>query len=452
MISLRPFENRSLKTRLGVATSVLLALFGAALLALAIVDARNSVREEMEAGGRVARQLLGLVVIRESEGSLLPALSALGRVRAHEISLYGGGSELGSLRYRSPPSPYKAGRDAPAWFAHLITPEVTPLRVRRGEEVLVLEPDPSRAVLDAWDELLVLVAILVVLLLAINVLLRRLVVRALAGLDDVVAAMAQMEQGRLDARLAPQSLPELESVRRGFNDMAAALQSSRAEVMALAHEQEIARRTEERLDDERRAIARELHDELGQCITAIRSFAVSIAAAARENQPELARRADQVGAVAASMYDAVHAIVARLRPAALVRLGLVDGLQEWLAGWQACHPGRELRLTVDDELDHLPPHVEVAVLRIVQEAINNAVKHARAGALEVALSAERGEVTVSVADDGCGFDAAAAESGSGFGLAGMRERAKELGGELLIESVAGAGTRLVASFPTARGG
>ena len=443
------WKKTSLKVRLSLLVSLLLGLFALALGGLALVDARKSVHEEIEAASKVSHQLLGLLVEREAGAaeSLLPVVQRLGRVRAQELVLF---DRAGVERYRSPPSQYKAGRAAPDWFSHLLTPAPQRQHFQLGDETLQIVADPSRAVLDAWDELLVLAVGLSICLLLINVLLRRLVEHSLGGLDDVERAMAAMAQGQLEARLPPQPLPELVSLCQAFNRMAAALDLSQRENDVLTREQELARRTEQRLDDERRAIARELHDELGQCITAIRTVALVIAGQCQEGRPDLARHAQSIDQVAASMYDSVHAIVARLRPAALVRLGLVDGLREWLNGWQACHPGRALHFRVSGEFRPVGAALELAVLRIVQEGINNAVKHARARQLQVGLNADAGQLTVMIEDDGCGFAAAAekpAGRAGGFGLTGMRERASDLGGCLTIDSGCGAGTRLTACFP-----
>lgn len=450
MARLRHWLGRaSLKARLGLLVSALLGLFALALGGLALLDARNSVHEEIEAASKVSHQLLGLLVEREAQSaaSLLPVVQRLGRVRAQELVLF---DAAGVESYRSPPSPYKAGRAAPQWFSHLLTPTLEVRQLRFGDETLQIVADPSRAVLDAWDELLILFGGMAVFLLVVNILLRRLVERSLGGLDQVERAMAAMAQGRLDARLPAQPLPELVSLCRAFNHMAAALEASQRENGALTQEQELARRTEQRLDDERRAIARELHDELGQCITAIRSIALVVA-----RDPacphHVADHSQRIAEVAASMYDAVHAIVARLRPAALVRLGLAEGLRQWLAGWQVGHPGRDLQLAVRGELQQVDAALEVAVLRIVQEAINNAVKHTQARLLQVNLDAEGDRLTLVVEDDGGGFAPRSSppegHPGAGFGLTGMRERALELGGRLDIDSVFGRGTRLTACFP-----
>jgi len=440
----------SLKARINLLVSGLLGLFAVGLVALALQDARSSVREEIEAANKVAHQLLRFVVDRElavtrsphGEG-LVAMVRGLGRVRAQEISVI---APDGSLAYTSPPSPYKAGRDAPAWFVRLLAPATAAWEVQVGNMLLHVRPDPSRAVLDAWDELLVLFGVLGGLLLLANLLLHRLVSRSLGEMQQVISAMGVMAQGRLDARIPALAVPELERLRCSFNAMASALETSREENRQLAHDQALARAVQERLDAERRAIARELHDELGQCVTAIRAIALSIAGRAEQVLPQVHGSALSIASVAGSMYDAVHAIVARLQPAVLARQGLAAGLEEWLRGWQANHPGRELQFCLGGPLGEVPPATELAVLRIVQEALSNAVRHGEARHLRIHLEADQVRLLARIEDDGCGFVTAAQPAGH-FGLSGMRERASELGGGLTIESTPGGGTRVSVEFP-----
>jgi two-component system sensor histidine kinase UhpB len=440
----------SLKARINLLVSGLLGSFAIGLVLLALQDARSSVREEIEAANKVTHQLLRFVVEREMASTrntrgegLVAIVRGLGRVRAQEISVI---APDGSLAYTSPPSPYKAGRDAPAWFARLLAPATTAWEVPVGDMVLHVRPNPSRAVLDAWDDLLVLFGGLAVLLVLANLLLHRLVSRSLGEMQQVISAMGDMAQGRLDARIPQLAVPELERLRSSFNAMASALEASRKENRQLAHDQALARAVQERLDAERRGIARELHDELGQCVTAIRAIALSIAGRAEQALPQVHGSALSIASVAGSMYDAVHAIVARLQPAVLARQGLAEGLREWLRGWQANHPGRELRLDIASVLGEVPPAVELAVLRIVQEALSNAVRHGEARHVAVRLGTEGARLVVRIEDDGCGFAAQELPAGH-FGLSGMRDRASELGGVLEIDSQPGAGTRVRAEFP-----
>ena len=144
-----------LRTRLNLVLTGLTAVFVAVLLADEIRDTRSSVREEIEAANRVAAHFLGRLALRYSDSggtrAVQELLQQLGHVRANEITLRG---PAGELLYHSPPPLYKAGREAPAWFADLLAPQPERQVFVLADGVqLVIEAQPSRAILDAWDDL-----------------------------------------------------------------------------------------------------------------------------------------------------------------------------------------------------------------------------------------------------------------------------------------------------------
>lgn len=443
----------SLQARIGLLLNALLLIFALTLAGLVVHHARSSVREEMAAASKVTQHLLRFVIEREAQREvpgerppLVDLLRQLGRIRAQDIALL---DPAGVVLYRSPPPSYKAGRDAPAWFFGLIAPPDDGLRLPVRGLTLEVRSNPSRAVIDAWDDTCLLLGVVGTLLVLINLLARRLISRSLSGLPKIARAMSAMESGQLAARLPRLDTPELDALGQAFNRMATALEASQTENRLLSADQAVRRLVEQRLDEERQAIARELHDELGQCVTAVRAIAMSIAHRTEKTLPEVHGGALSIVTVAGSLYDAVHAIVARLRPAALARLGLGAGLREWLVAWQAAHPGREVALITHGELAGVPAKFEVAVFRIVQEALSNAVRHGSARRLQVRIESSADGLSVAVGDDGCGF-AADRQPARGFGLLGMEERARELGGSLHIESRQGQGTQVLATFPHAK--
>src|SRR5580658_9479603 len=156
-----PSAAMRLRTRLNLVVAALSAAFLIVLIAAEVESTRTSVREEIEAANRVASQLLGrLAAVYSQVGGpdlVLQFLQRLGRVRANEVSLQ---TATGTVIYQSPPATYKAGREAPAWFARLLAPQ--PARYAfalRGGVLLVVQAQPSRAVLDAWDDITRLSAI-----------------------------------------------------------------------------------------------------------------------------------------------------------------------------------------------------------------------------------------------------------------------------------------------------
>jgi signal transduction histidine kinase len=196
-------------------------------------------------------------------------------------------------------------------------------------------------------------------------------------------------------------------------------------------------------EEERRRWARELHDETLQGLAGLK---VLVSGAARRGDPDMMRGAlAQAGELVSEQIASLRSIITELRPAALDELGLAPALTSLLEGF-ASRSGLELRQGIDLPDRRLAVDQETVVYRLVQEALTNVVKHARAGSVdvEVALAGER--IQVCVADDGVGFDPDAPVSG--FGLAGMRERVALAGGEIEI-APGGRGTTVRASMPAA---
>ncbi len=194
-----------LRTRLNLVLAGLTATFVVVLLGAEVRSIRVSLHEEIEAANRVASQLLGrLAEIDSREGGtdrVLDFLDNFGRVRANDITLQ---AEDGTVLYRSPQSTYKAGRTAPPWFSRFLAPEVERnVFTLPGGTQLAVQAEVSRAVLDAWDDLLGLVALSVVMLVVVNGLAFWLVGRALAPFPVIAAGLERIESGDLAYRLPP---------------------------------------------------------------------------------------------------------------------------------------------------------------------------------------------------------------------------------------------------------
>jgi signal transduction histidine kinase len=201
-------------------------------------------------------------------------------------------------------------------------------------------------------------------------------------------------------------------------------------------------------EEERKRIARELHDQTGQALT---SMLVGLSTLEADSNPE---RISELKAIAASTLDEVRDLAMELRPSVLDDLGLVPALQHYVRTWTGRH-----HLTIDFHTLglaglRLPPPVETALYRIVQEALTNIVRHAQAEQVSVLLEARGASVVAIVEDDGRGFDVEQLMHGplseQWLGLHGMRERAELIDGTLTIESSLGAGTTVFAEVPSSR--
>ena len=436
----------SLRLKIHLLVGVLVTLFLATVIALEFDNMRNSVREEVVAANRVASQLINRTVwLQAARGTraMVAYLQGVGRVRSNDIRLYDG---EGVERYRSPPSPYKSGRDAPDWFARLISPPPSEQSITFPDGRIVVRADASRAIVDAWDAFLVLAWSGVGLLLLTNVVVYWVVGRTVKPFGEIVAALNRLEAGHLDVRLMPLPGREAAAIGAAFNRMVVGIgERIEAERRALLAERELsdrrdlARWVERHLEQERKLIARELHDELGQSVTAMRSLALSIAqrSAGRDAPSEQAARV--IADESSRLYDAMHGLIPRLAPLVLDAFGLVDALRDLVERTRRSQPQAQVELQVALGADvQLGTDATLALYRAAQEGLTNALRHGQARRLELSLADEEGGVRLAVRDDGQGLAAGwrekAAEDGGHYGLRWLAERVSVLGGRFTIEN------------------
>jgi signal transduction histidine kinase len=199
--------------------------------------------------------------------------------------------------------------------------------------------------------------------------------------------------------------------------------------------------------EERNRLARELHDSVTQQLFSITLTAQAARTHLEKNSQRTAGQLERLQETAAAALAEMRALIAQLRPPALKDQGLVSALQQHIATLSRREGLRiELRVTGDERLAR---GFEQALYRIVQEALNNTIKHASASSVRVLLEFDPGWVQVRVIDDGQGFDPQSAmEAGSRtFGLISMRERATEIGGSMTIHSTIGGGTEITVTVP-----
>ena len=202
------------------------------------------------------------------------------------------------------------------------------------------------------------------------------------------------------------------------------------------------------IEEERRSLARELHDELGQYVTAIKTFAVAIGNKTRTQMPDVEAHAQTIAAAANHIYDGMHNIIRQLRPGALDNLGLSETLRDAVAEWQRQHPDVRFSLNLSGKLDSLGETININLYRIVQESVTNALRYAQASMLEIRLEEkEGGALQLSIKDNGVGMNICNVDQTRHFGLLGMRERMQALGGAFNLDSMPGEGTCITVTVP-----
>jgi signal transduction histidine kinase len=260
-------------------------------------------------------------------------------------------------------------------------------------------------------------------------------------LQEVVAGTHRIEQGDLRSRVPVRAGDEIGELATAFNKMAAALEQKE-----LAR-QKLLRRAIEAGEEERKRLARELHDQTGQLLTALIAGlgALETRAAGQEQRAALVALRE----LAVQTLGEIHDVSLALRPAALDDLGLVAALEKHCAT-VAARFGKPVTFHNDgwEGRGRLAAEIEIALYRIAQEGLTNALRHAEATRIQLLVQRKPGGVLVAVEDDGRGFDPAARGlNGDRLGLLGIEERTALLGGHACLESSPGGGTQLYVEIP-----
>ena len=444
----------SLRLKINLIVGSLTVLFVGALLWLQLHAMRESVHEEVVAANRVAAQLLDRTAWRyagQGGPAMVAFLQGIGRVRSNEISLLDGdGREL----YRSPPSPYKAGRDAPAWFDGLVAPLPSVQAINFPGGKLVVRSNASRAVLDAWDEVKVLAGSGLALLLVANALVFWLVGRAVRPFGQIVAGLNQLQAGQFDVQLPRLAGHEAAAIGAAFNRMVSELRGHieterravRAELQ-LSDSRELTHWIDQHVERERHMIARELHDELGQSVTAMRSMALAITHRIQGLDAQAESAARLIAEESLRLYDAMHGIIPRLTPLVLDNFGLADALNDLVERLRRSHAEVQILLEVELGDCALDSDAALALYRAAQEGINNALRHGHARRLQLSVHGTAAEVRLALQDDGQGLATDWSTREGHYGLRWLTERVETIGGTLGIEATQPRGVRLTLRLP-----
>lgn len=301
---------------------------------------------------------------------------------------------------------------------------------------------------SAFELAAVFAAAGVALSLIINYIVLRVALRPLSSLTSTVD---RVQDGLTAVRAAVPTNqdPDIARLTHALNTMldrlavhTATIEANREQLRRLSSQVITAQ------EEERRRIARELHDETSQSLASLLISLERVDAAIPADLSDLKARLASARELTGQTLDGLRALVADLRPLLLDDLGLVPAIR-WYAGDRLEPEGIDVSVEAPSDLPRLPQRVESALFRISQEAVSNVLKHADASQVRVLLACD-GALTLTVEDDGAGFDPAEAPGEEGtrhMGLFSIRERAAALGGEATIDSAPGEGTRVRVRIP-----
>jgi two-component system sensor histidine kinase UhpB len=343
--------------------------------------------------------------------------------------------------------------EAPAWFERLLNQFTTKWKpsTRQLESQgiivgeLVITPDPTYEYAEKWKQITDLLTLVLVFFVLVNLMVMWAVSQALKPTEKILYALNELENGNLAARLPAFKLPELARIGEKFNRMVETLQQSILQNHTLTHQLITLQ------EEERKNLARELHDEFGQCLTAINTDASVISRVAGKKYPELKESAQAISQLSRHLIDMVSGLLQKLRPGILDELGLGPALIDLVDTWKSRNRDIVCNIKVSDIQDDLSEAMSIAIYRLVQEALTNILRHAKASEVKIELfsltQSGKSGLKIIVKDNGVGLKHKNTNpiTWSGLGLPGMRERVEGLGGILSIKS--NAGTEINAWIP-----
>lgn len=433
----------SLRTRLNLLFALVLALGLAANIGRLVLEAGPRIRAEDDSVVRLAREFVDASIAdlkgsSDPEAKLVGIVEGLQKLRHISVTLARDGVPEDS----APADAVDLSFDAPPeWFVAMVRPEPTRLRIPIAVEgkfygTLSIASHPTDEIAEIWDSIVTQIQFGSAIAAALLILTMLVVSRALAPIQSLADAMADLEAGRYDTRVVPTGSAEIAAICAKLNHLAATLED------AVADKQRLAERVVSLQDVERKEIARELHDEFGPYLFALRAHATALMRMADVATPDIAG----VRKHGAAMLEQVNAlqqfnrrVLDRLRPAGLSELGLGEALAALVRFWRDAHPDVTVDTDISDMLGPIGETAELTIYRVVQEAMTNAFRHS--GATQVSVTIEpvasagrNAAARVRVSDNGKGLPR---DHKLGLGLTGMRERVMALGGTMTVSSARG---------------
>jgi two-component system sensor histidine kinase UhpB len=408
-----------------------LCLLLGSLLAMTTLIQLYSLRSDIRAEVDASTRLVNVLVAAGSAGA-----DDAGEVRA---LLAGAGLRHLSIRTADEPPPQRAAHPLPAWLG-FAPPDHAERAIRIGGQLLYIAPNPESEIAERLHDT---VQIWITLLFFSGTTLAVTwwcADRALSPVRALEAGLHRLARGEPDPALPVFALREFRRVADAIAHLAHALAEARGAQHALARQLITVQ------EDERRVLARELHDEMGQTLTALNVTATHLArhanmltrAAVAECATDLRREIRTCG-------EQLRAMLKTLRPHGLHASGLAQTLRELVLGWRTRHTDIDFELDLPTQLPDVGELLSLTVYRVVQEAVTNVVRHSGASLCVVRLAVRTGGLVLEIRDDGRGLP----QEGATWhgGLLGITERIAMAGGQLRLVAGPAGGLRLLATLP-----
>lgn len=410
---------------------------------ITVWHAKTAINDEIDASVNLTARIIACGLSQKAPGDAawLSCFSNLKETRHLKIELLKPNGESISLTQNN----QHAQQDnlPPQWFTKLVgskqVKKEQPLTTSAGEQFsLVIQANPLDEVRETWEESLGFFGSLLLLtqltFLSVYVALKK----SIQSINLMVNALQTIETGDYQQKLPEFTTSEYNSIAKAINHMTTELNNAEQENRALTqHSLEI-------LENERKQLAQELHDELGQSLTAIKIMALT----ANRKESEIKPMTESIAELCDNLINVVRNMMHQLHPLVLTELGLKAALEDMVTHWSDKHPALKINLHCSDAIDNIGQKLSIQIFRVVQECLTNIVRHADASEAEVNLdfiNAGRRYLSLTVSDNGKGCPSGQLKNG--FGILGMKERIQSLDGILTINTQENSGLQVIAKIP-----
>lgn len=411
--------------------------------AITLWQAKRAVQNEMQSSIHLAEQLITFNLSHSNlRTEWLSQLNALKETRHLHIQLKDSTGKV--LNMLSIPPAQILGTP-PRWFVNLVAS--SPIKIERtlitndGQALIVLiEANPLNEISEVWAESLAFFGLFFLFIALIFWVIHVVFNRVIKAIAVIVQGLERVELGDYQTRLPSFSSDEMNQIARATNQLIEKLNASQHENRALTQHNLAIQ------EDERQHLAQELHDELGQSLTAIKVMAVTIARVENSQNVIIKQSTAATIQICDHLMSVVRSMMQQLHPLILTELGLKAALDDLISHWQTRHSRIFITFHCDNDLEKLPETISIHIFRMVQECLTNIIRHANATKVLIDLMLDENDfLTLKISDNGQGCEMQTIKKG--FGLLSMRERIRSLAGKFLIETAPQSGMKITVKIP-----
>ena len=409
---------------------------------IGIWQARQSVSKEVSSSIHLALQLIkiGTGTNKTHQTDWIVRLSRLEQTRHLNIQLKKSSGEIMNISRH--PSLDESAETPPDWFINIVLGEYPkveyPIETFDNNSLtLIIQANPMDEIAEVWQESIAFFSSLIVLVILTFISVQLVFNKTINSIHAIIAHLKGIETGDYQSKLADFATREYDDIAAAINHMTDVLDNTEKQNRALTqHSLEIQ-------EEERQRLSQELHDEFGQSLTAIKVMAVTAAHEKADTQ----KITTSIVEICDHLMTVVRSMMKQLHPLILTELGLKATLEDLLQHWGVRNAPTEFTLHCDDAVDLIDPTIVIQIFRVIQESLTNIIRHAEAGQVKISLQIrpDTDTLILSITDDGLGCDLD--QLASGFGLLGMEERIKLLGGSFKLYSQVNKGMQIKAQIP-----